>query len=179
MSTADLTLELEILAAGLPGVTRAVGAFMVEAASVCLDSQGHRAGVFLMVDGNKECKFRLQFTAIEQATIASWKDEEVCTEYGAYCIALLLATKLTPHTVLERARKGQGFDYWLGSERKGLFNNKARLEVSGIRKGDDSAIRSRFSIKKEQVKPSDGIAPAFICIVEFGNPKSIFEKKSE
>jgi hypothetical protein len=47
----------------------------------------------------------------------------------------MLIRQLTQFTVIERSRKGTGFDYWLGSEDEAgelPFQNKVRLEVSGI-----------------------------------------------
>ncbi|MEC4819430.1 MAG: hypothetical protein SAK29_40100 [Scytonema sp. PMC 1069.18] len=71
-------------------------------------------------------------------------DTEVATEYGAYGIAALLMPYLTGLTVIERSIKGKslGFDFWLGSidDPNTLFQRKARLEVSGIRKGSQNII---------------------------------------
>jgi hypothetical protein len=48
--------------------------------------------------------------------------------------AILLMRALTGYTVIERSRKGTGFDWWLGTE-DNLFQGKVRLEVSGILRG--------------------------------------------
>ena len=107
-----------------------------------------------------------------------WADLEFTTEQGAYGIAAVLMPTLTGLRFLERTRKGTGFDYWLGSEDDLLFQKKARLEVSGLRKGDEPEIRSRVKRKKEQTKRSDGVAlPAYILIVEFGKPQSRVVKR--
>jgi hypothetical protein len=52
-----------------------------------------------------------------------------------------------------------------------------RLEVSGIRKGDDSRIKARIKQKLEQVSPTDGTLPAYIVVVEFSNPLAFIVKK--
>lgn len=64
-----------------------------------------------------------------------WNDEEFTTEQAAYGIAFLIIRELTDLTVIERSRKGTGFDYWLGTttDEGQPFKNKVRLEVSGIR----------------------------------------------
>ena len=78
--------------------------------------------------------------------------------------------------VLERSRKGTGFDFWLGSldskgDRDLIFHNKMRLEVSGIRAGDDRSINNRVKQKISQTKQSDALSiPALIVVVEFGSP---------
>ncbi|MEH2318575.1 hypothetical protein [Nostoc sp.] len=88
--------------------------------------------------------------------------------------------QLRSSTVIERSRKGTGFDYWLGSEEEAgelPFQNKVRLEVSGIRKADDSRVRARVKQKIEQTNPSDGTFPAYIIIVEFSRPLSFIVEK--
>jgi hypothetical protein len=52
------------------------------------------------------------------------------------------------------------------------------LEVSGLRKGNESDIKSRLKRKKEQTKRSDGVLlPAYIVIIEFGKPQSQVAKR--
>jgi hypothetical protein len=65
---------------------------------------------------------------------------------------------------VERSAKGLGFDYWLGNEGEDddsdeLFARKARLEVSGIFSGSRSQVQARVRQKREQVRPSDHLAP--------------------
>lgn len=70
-----------------------------------------------------------------------WNDQEYTTEQAAYGIALLLLSKLTEFTVVERSRKGTGFDYWLGKPTDSSdlpFQKSMRLEVSGIRQGSQA-----------------------------------------
>jgi hypothetical protein len=110
-----------------------------------------------------------------------WNDEQYTTEQGAYGVAFLLILSLTDYTVIERSRKGTGFDYWLGKkeDQKDLpFKNSARLEVSGIRNGDVSKVNSRTLKKLKQVEPTDKtMLPAYIVIVEFNAPTSQVVKK--
>ncbi len=70
--------------------------------------------------------------------------------------------------------KGFGFDFWIGSanDASTLFQRKARLEVSGIRKGTKSTIQSRVNMKLKQIAPSDAVAPGYVAVVEFGTPRS-------
>jgi hypothetical protein len=101
-----------------------------------------------------------------------WADPGETTEQGAYGIALLLVRALTGLTVVERSRKGTGFDWWLGPDDR-LFQAKARLEVSGIREGDLRTIRSRVRVKVKQTERSDVSGfPAFVVVVEFGTPRA-------
>jgi GrpB-like predicted nucleotidyltransferase (UPF0157 family) len=107
----------------------------------------------------------------------SWNDPEEATEYGAVAIAALLAKRETGHTVIERSRKGTGFDYWLGNDSGTLFQQKARLEVSGIRHGNERAVQGRVRMKLKQTEPSDGSFPAYVVVVEFGTPLAEVRRK--
>jgi hypothetical protein len=66
-------------------------------------------------------------------------------------------------------------DYWLGElagEDELPLLRAARLEVSGIRRGDDNLVKARVRQKLKQVKRSDKLAlPAYIVVVEFGIPQ--------
>ncbi|MDX2098874.1 MAG: hypothetical protein SFW36_13950, partial [Leptolyngbyaceae cyanobacterium bins.59] len=103
------------------------------------------------------------------------------TEQAAYGIAFLLILQLTNLTVIERARKGTGFDYWLGAQNASAplpFQRMARLEVSGIRKGNRGQIQARVKQKMEQTRVSDAQGlPAYIIVVEFSQPISIISAK--
>lgn len=94
----------------------------------------------------------------------------------------MLVEKALPYTVIRRARIGNGFDYWLGDKNKNLpvQSDAARLEVSGIRRGDGSRIRARVREKLKQMGRSDDmLLPAYAIVVEFGNPLAEVRKKDE
>jgi hypothetical protein len=77
-----------------------------------------------------------------------------------------------------RALEEGGFDYWLGNEDEDgeeLFQRKARLEVSGILSGSRLQVQARVRQKKEQMKPSDRLAPGYVAVVEFGTPIACVE----
>ena len=89
----------------------------------------------------------------------------------------MLVRTLTDFTVIERSFKGPGFDYWLGHD-DGLFQGKARLEVSGIRNGTEAQVNQRVKEKLNQITPSDHTGlPAYIVVVEFKQPQSRVVKK--
>jgi hypothetical protein len=143
----------------------------------CLEDRGHANGVVLKVAGTFNRTFKLYWEHVDEQTRRFCADEEVTTEHGAYGIAFLLIKKLTEYTIIERSRKGPGFDFWLGKDNESLFNKKARLEVSGIRDGDMTTVKTRARQKINQVKPSDGQLPAYVVIVEFSMPLSEVVKK--
>lgn len=105
----------------------------------------------------------------------TYADMQYTVEHGAVCLSVMLSMFLTPYTVIERSRKGTGFDYWLGNEDSVLFQKSARLEVSGILKGNDNEINRRYAAKIKQTRRSDDLQlPAYISVIEFSNPKALF-----
>lgn len=166
------SLPLTTLAAGSSGITAAWGASLAEAASVCLEAQGHASPKDMEVKGAIEQMCAVSWSPIDDQTRRCWNDLAEAVEHGAYGIAALLVAHHTPYEVVERSRKGTGFDYWLGQ--KGgddvLFQHTARLEVSGIMRGDSSAISSRVKRKLKQTESSDGSLPAYVMVVEYGTP---------
>ena len=90
----------------------------------------------------------------------------------------ILIVELTEYTVVRRSRKGTGFDYWLGHQNAvAPFQDAARLEISGIHRGDLRDVRARVTRKKQQTALSDGKLPAYIVVVEFSRPLSYVVKK--
>jgi hypothetical protein len=174
--TRDLTLTA--LAEGMPGLTPVFGHSLAEACAVCLEEQGHSSGVVLEVSGELTTSYLVQVPEVTDQMRRCWNDNQEATEHGAYGIALLLARDVTGFVALERSRKGTGFDFWLGDEDELPFQNKARLEVSGIRNGNDSAVTTRVNEKLEQMSPTDGLGlPGYAAVIEFGRPVSRVVRK--
>jgi hypothetical protein len=164
-----------------PGWSLTFGATCADAAAVCLDEQSHPNPVNLQIDGIQSCEIELQRHEINDITRRFNADQEIATEYGAYGIAALITPRLANLTIIERSVKGKGFgfDFWLGSidDPGTLFQRKARLEVSGIRKGSETLIQSRVKMKLKQIKPSDTVAPGYVAVVEFGTPRARMVEK--
>ena len=152
---------------------------MVEAALVCLASQNHVPGVELLTEGCTRQGYGLIWSSMSDPNqaIRAWADPEEATEYGATAIAVLLAKSETGYAVVQRSRKGTGFDYWMGDESDGPpFQRKAKLEISGILqvRGDYGAVRravaTRVQQKEKQVARPGVSLPAYVIVVEFGTP---------
>ncbi|WP_293330070.1 hypothetical protein [Microcoleus sp. CAWBG58] len=174
-------LNLQSLDRGLPAITPAFGAALAEAGAICLTDEAHQPGVTLEVEGEFSSTFILDWQPVTEQTRRCWNDEEYATEQAAYAVAFLLILQLTNLTVIERSRKGTGFDYWLGIQDSTAtlpFQRMARLEVSGIRKGNRSQINARVKQKIEQTRVSDAQGlPAYIIVVEFSRPISVISAK--
>lgn len=174
-------LVLTKLAEGLPAITPAFGSVLAEAGAICFEQQNHSNGVRLSVTGKFKTHYNVYWQEVTQQMLSCWDDTEYATEHAAYGVAFLLIRDMTDYTIIRRSRKGTGFDYWIGKEESenGLpFQDKARLEVSGIRKGNSADVNARLRQKLGQVKPSDHLGlPAYIVIVEFGTPSSKVVRK--
>jgi hypothetical protein len=164
-------LVLMRLGDGCPALTPDCGRSLAEAAAVCLEDQGHRTWARLIVIGEYEVSFRIIWPVVTDQMIRCYNDPEEATENGACGIAILLVQELAGLVVVERSRKGTGFDYWLGSEEGYPFQNQARLEVSGIRAGSAPDIKARVKQKLQQTQQSDALLlPAYVVVVEFSRP---------
>ena len=168
----ELNLE-DLISGKIPGISQRLGDSLAEAGGVCLESEGHAQGVQLTVRGDVSNRYSVRWHPVDAQARRAWGDAEEATENGAAGIAALLVEKELPYTVIRRARRGHGFDYWLGDKNKGLpvQRDAARLEVSGIRHGDGIRIRARVREKLAQMERSDDmLLPAYAIVVEFGNP---------
>lgn len=169
--TSHVKLSLKQLSDGFPALTPVAGAHLAEAASVALGVHTHKNPVNVEIRGIFSAQIGLDFFPTDEQMRRTYGDSEENTEDGACGIALLLLMHLTKHTVVHRSRKGTGIDYFLGDKDDFLFQNTARLEVSGIGDGTEQEIKRRMTIKKKQSEQSDYLTiPAYIVIVEFSRP---------
>ncbi|RJP40673.1 MAG: hypothetical protein C4547_02405 [Phycisphaerales bacterium] len=170
-------LDLGRLAEGSPpGVTPAMGQFAAEAASVVLEHNRHKRGVVMEVAASRRHRYRVAWPALHDDAVRTHNDLPSAAEQGAYGVAFLLAEELTDFRVIERSRKGTGFDYWLGVGGEHPFQQAARLEVSGIVDNADQ-LEARVKAKMKQTDRSAGKLPAFVAVIEFGQPKSVFKRR--
>ncbi len=165
---------------GTPGITPVEGANLYENCVVALHNCGHPSTVTLYVSGDKNCEYSLLWeNAFNEQLRRTYNDEQSVTERAAVAISVLLALRQTNYTIIERSRKGTGFDYMLGDSQDQLFIPKARLEVSGImHETKGNTCEQRFRQKAEQtVKSDETRLPAYISVVEFATPRAIFNMK--
>lgn len=153
-------------------LTSAAGLNFAHAASVCLDSCGHAKTVQMADEGHFGKTYTISRYDVNDQMKRTHNDEQVATEEGAYGVAFLVASREMDVKAIEKSRKKTGIDYWLGTEDNFLFQNKVRLEVSGIRNGTDQQVESRYNTKMTQSEKSDYTKlPALVVIVEFGKPR--------
>ncbi len=185
----------------IPGITRVKGNDLAQAGAVCLELQGHQQGVRLIVRGHANNSYTMAWTPANNQTFRTWNDPDEATEAGAAGIAILLVIKEIGYTVIARSRKGTGFDYWLGNadtlnipaiEREVTTRLRhilqddnlvvrGRMEVSGIRAGNDRQVRARMQQKLQQTNRSNALGlPGYVVVVEFSRPLAeVGEKRNE
>ncbi len=89
------TLNLDDLLHGLPGVTKATGAYLREASIVALAKNGHNSGVKMKVEGSLVAELLLTWHEPNETDIVeTWKNDRESANYGAVGIALLLLRQL-------------------------------------------------------------------------------------
>jgi len=174
-------VNLAALSEGMPGLTVASGQVLAEAAAVCLEDQKHQTGVSLSNAGLTPGNLQVEWLSVDDQQRRSHADMQEATERGACGVAILVVKEATGLVVVERSRKGTGFDYWVGdkdTDSDGLpFEGLARLEVSGILAGTQRQIDARMKQKKAQIKPTDKMAPGYVAVVEFRTPIACVELK--
>lgn len=174
-----MKIDVTDIKKGLPGISSIAGSQLYEAFEVCMHLSDHREDVCLPVEGLFLDNIDVHWNdCYNEQKARTYADMQYTTEHGAICLSVMLTLSLTPYTVIERSRKGTGIDYWLGDKQTVLFQKKARLEVSGIFKGDDDILKKRHAVKVKQTAKSDSLLlPAFISVVEFSMPKVMFTKR--
>lgn len=170
------TLPLDDLRKGMPpGIPENFGGCLCDAASVCLENRLHHSGVEMKVTGALECEpLSVTWSPTSDTVQKCYADLQFATEFGAYGIAALLVSRLTDFTVFERSRKGTGFDYWLAAKESDapLFQDKRRLEVSGLLDGEESDVKGRLKTKMTQMATGGVSLPGYGVVVHFGRPES-------
>lgn len=153
--------------------------YCAEAAAFCLAHNAHQSGARIAVNGSRTANPAVRWAEVTEPMKRTYADWPVATEHGAYALAMLLIPRLTDYEVVERSKKGPGFDFWLNhkGKRSVLFQHCARLEVSGILQDDEAEVRRRVKKKMEQLTPSDGRLPGWVVVVEFSAPRSVMVEK--
>lgn len=171
-------LDLGALAQGSPpGITPAMGQFVAEAASVVMEHNQHSSGVVLPVQAKRSRKkYAVTWPTLHADAKRTYNLPDAA-QHGACGIAFLLAQDITPYKIIERSWTRTGIDYWLGQNNpSNPFQKAARLEVSGIVNNPAAvAPRTRSKAKQTAQSANSGL-PAFVAIVEFGQPQGVFTK---
>lgn len=175
-----MEINLNDISQGLPGLTKTSGEHLYEGCVVCLSRHNHsNSSTAFTVYGEENINCTLTWNNIfDEQLERTWADQNVATESAAVCLSILLTLKLTKFTIIQRSAGKNGIDYWLGEKDDFLFQNKARLEVSGIFTGTEKDLLARFKSKSKQTEKSDYLKlPAYVGVVEFSKPMAKFGMK--
>ena len=136
------------------------------------------APITLSLTGWKTRKYDVICPEVTDQKRRTYDDQQEATEIGACAVAICIVHDLAGFAVVERSRKGTGFDYWLGDEDPYPFQKKARLEVSGILHGTENDVEQRVKQKCRQTERSDYTRlEAFVAVIEFGHPMAKVVKR--
>lgn len=151
--------------------------FYAEACVAALESQGHFSGITIQLEGEFHDKVRVIWR--NKSKNVGVKDPRDWAEIGAIALAFCVVVKFSEYNVIEQSVIGTGFDYWLGYKENVPNQNpdnflNARLEISGMLKGNNRDVATRLRQKIRQTGISDYMnIPAIIVIVEFSTPLSL------
>jgi hypothetical protein len=170
-------LKLQALGDGSTELLKEYEACFGSAAAICLEDQGHSPLVEMKVSGFFNNGFHIDWEPVGDEAKRTWQDEQETTKNGACGVALLLMREIARLKAVEVSRKYNGFDFWMSSKNSAFpFKRSARLEVSGIRKGAGRK-QTRLQEKIDRLKQYSNPLPAFIVVIEFGDPGVLVERK--
>ncbi len=169
-------MDLDRLSIGIMGLSPIICTHFMQACAECLDHHNHAEEISFSKTNGPEKSYILSWGKNPEDVKRGLKDTQETTEWGATAIALLVAEEFSGCTIAERSKKGTGFDWWLGNDDDdfGIFQNKARLEISGIlEENKNNTIEKRIKEKIAQTKFSNSTGlKAHISVTDFKGPKT-------
>lgn len=173
MQAPDKALLLDSLSDKVSVITEQMAPFFVQNCIACMYDMHHSSGVIMAVKfEDKMHEYKIEWKGLFDENLKkSYMDQNKKVDFGAQTIALLLVKDLAKYDAVEQTQLGTTVDYWLvGDDETYIFDNGARLEISGILKeSDTNTVKSRIKQKVKRLKPG---LKTYIIIVEFSNPRS-------
>ena len=151
------------------GLTRSVADSLTEGARVCLERHHAPPTAFAIKGSDKQMGVIVQWEPTSERTKAAWNNSIDATEAGA-CACVLAAVELFDGLVaVRRAETGSGADYYLAPPDTSLedLEDCIRLKVSGVDRGNASAVERRLRNKATQVASGNGNFPAIAGVTGF------------
>jgi hypothetical protein len=161
-------LPLDELADRHPGLTPAIAASDLEAASVCLSRHHQSPTDFELQDDGRSIIVTLAWATPSPRTQLAWANTTDTTEAGAYACAIAAIEQSRGLYAIRRAETLTGADYYIGpiGSDADKLQNCYRLEISGT----DLAtleVRRRLKIKLTQARLGNSPLPAVAVVVGF------------
>lgn len=168
----SVTLDKNWLKNGLPGVTSAIAQSAAEAAAVCWEQGGLSNSLDLSVSGFFQSTLRVSRLTCTAQMRNAYSDFREAVEFGAYAVAITIILEFTQYTIIKRSWTGTGFDWWLGDKDDRYFRESARLEISGILRGDEVAVTRRVKQKLDRLSKYNSPLPAYVVVAEFSQARA-------
>ena len=170
-------LDMDDLNAEIPALTDALALQMQEAVVMCMKPHGHSSGVSCDLRNFDEvlADLRIQWKLSYSERIRrAFGDSRNAAERAGEAIAILIILAFTNYTVRERARIGDGFDFWLSpvDDDDGddyLFQRAMGLEAKGL--SNERYPSGRVKAGLAQIRKSkNALLPALVVASEFSRP---------
>ena len=111
-----VVLDLDDLTTDIPALTDSFAIYMQEAVVMCMNPHNHVPGVLCVIrrldDELGVVRIQWKMSYSEQIRRAFGNARNAAEKAGE-AIAILTVTAFTDYTVVERARIGDGFDFWI------------------------------------------------------------------
>jgi hypothetical protein len=161
-------LPLDDLADRHPGLTRAIAAGYLEAASVCLSRYHQTPTNFEVQDHDESIIVTVEWAPPPPQTRMAWANTTDTTEAGAYACGIAVIAQMRGLYAVKRAEMLTGSDYYIGppGHDGSDLENCYRLEISGT----DLAtlnVRQRLRAKLNQLRSGKSDLPAIAVVVGF------------
>ncbi len=173
-----VVLDLDDLTTDIPALTASLAIYMQEAVVMCMNRHHHEPGVLCAVRDLDAELFtaRIQWKMSYSEKIRrAFGNARNAAEKAGEAIAILTVTEFTDYTVVERARIGDGFDFWIGpndEDHDYLFQQTMGLECKGLSNASyPSEIVAAVNRGIKQIKESPNANfSALVVATEFSRP---------
>ena len=173
-----VVLDLDDLTTDIPALTASLAIHMQEAVVMCMNPHNHVPGVLCAVrDLDDELdtvriQWKLSYSELIRRAFGNTRN---AAEKAGEAIAILTVTAFTDYTVVERARIGDGFDFWISrndDDHDFLFQQTIGLECKGLSNASyPSEIVAAVNRGIKQIKESPNAKfPALVLATEFSRP---------
>ncbi|MCY4465391.1 MAG: hypothetical protein OXE46_07635 [Chloroflexi bacterium] len=176
--TEPIILDLDDLSTDIPALTGALALQMQEAVVMCMNSQEKSSGVSCDLRNLDEALGNLRILwkmSYSERIRRAFGDSRNAAERAGEAIAILTVLAFTDYTVIERARIGSGFDFWLSrtdDNEEYLFQHEMGLESKGLSHAKyPSQIVTAVRDGLAQIRKSKyAKLPALVVATEFSRP---------
>ncbi len=162
-------INIEDLANRHYGLTTSVAGSYVEAARVCLDRH-HQSPAHVRITKLSGDKIAvLTWEPADDRTRDAWANRDDATRDGAYGCLIASVEVSEGLFAVKRAETKTGADYYVAPAGKTVedLEDCWRLEVSGLDKGNESAVARRLREKVQQTKQGSSNLPAIAGVIGF------------